>query len=154
MSHAVLVIDDEEILAKNICRYLTRHGYEARAASSGEEGLATLDRFNPDLVLLDIQLPGLDGLDVLRRIRAMACHIKVVMMTAHGGVSVAVEAMKALDLSGRVVLVVGADDDTASRSFRDIPGVQLLKQSELNAYDILCSDWLVFTTSTLPGGES
>ena len=66
----------------------------------------------------------------------------------------AVEAMKALDLSGRVVLVVGADDDTASRSFRNIPGVQLLKQSELNAYDILCSDWLVFTTSTLPGGES
>ena len=66
----------------------------------------------------------------------------------------AVEAMKALALSGRVVLVVGADDDTASRSFRNIPGVQLLKQSELNAYDILCSDWLVFTTSTLPGGES
>lgn len=66
----------------------------------------------------------------------------------------AVEAMKALDLNGRVVLVVGADDDTASRSFRNIPGVQLLKQSELNAYDILCSDWLVFTTSTLPGGES
>ncbi len=95
MSHAVLVIDDEEILAKNICLYLTRHGYEARAASSGEEGLATLDRFNPDLVLLDIQLPGLDGLDVLRRIRATACHIKVVMMTAHGGVSIAVEAMKA-----------------------------------------------------------
>lgn len=63
----------------------------------------------------------------------------------------AVEVMNALDLSGRVVVVVGADDDTASRSFRNIPGVHLLKQSELNAYDILCSDWLVFTTATLPG---
>ncbi|MCB1778185.1 MAG: sigma-54-dependent Fis family transcriptional regulator, partial [Candidatus Competibacteraceae bacterium] len=95
MPHAVLIIDDEETLAKNIRNYLTRHGYEARSAHSGEEGLAMLDSFNPDLILLDFQLPGMDGLEILRRIRTIACHIKVVMMTAHGGVAVAVEAMKA-----------------------------------------------------------
>ena len=69
MSHAVLIIEDEEILAKNIRLYLARHGYEARAVGSGEEGLAALDSFNPDLVLLDFQLPGMDGLEILRRIR-------------------------------------------------------------------------------------
>jgi len=95
MSHAVLIIDDEETLAKNIRLYLTRHGYEARTASSGEEGLAVLDHFNPDLVLLDVQLPGMDGLETLRCIRTAARHVKVVMMTAHGGVQAAVEAMKA-----------------------------------------------------------
>lgn len=66
----------------------------------------------------------------------------------------ALAAMQALDLSGRVVIVVGENDDTAGRSFRNIPGVQLLSQGELNAYDILCSDWLVFSKATLPGGES
>ena len=66
----------------------------------------------------------------------------------------ALAVMQALDLSGRVVIVVGENDDTAGRSFRNIPGVQLLSQGELNAYDILCSDWLVFSKATLPGGES
>ena len=62
--------------------------------------------------------------------------------------------MSALELSGRVVLVIGDNDDVAARSFRNIAGVQLLQKSELNAYDILCSDWLVFSTATLPGGEA
>ena len=61
-------------------------------------------------------------------------------------------SMAALDLSGRVVFVVGDGDESAAKSFRNIPGVQILEQSELNAYDILCSDWLVFTSATLPGG--
>ncbi len=66
----------------------------------------------------------------------------------------ALAVMSALELSGRVVLVIGDNDDVAARSFRNIAGVQLLQQSELNAYDILCSDWLVFSTATLPGGEA
>ncbi len=64
----------------------------------------------------------------------------------------ALASMAALDLSGRIVLVVGDDDAAATKSFRNIPGVQILSQTELNAYDILCSDWLVFTSATLPGG--
>lgn len=66
----------------------------------------------------------------------------------------AMAVMSALELSGRVVLVIGDNDDVAARSFRNIAGVQLLQKSELNAYDILCSDWLVFSTATLPGGEA
>jgi len=61
-------------------------------------------------------------------------------------------SMASLDLSGRVVFVIGEGDEAAAKSFRNIPGVSLLEVSELNAYDILCSDWLVFTSATLPGG--
>ena len=60
-------------------------------------------------------------------------------------------AMAALDLEGRVVFVVGETNDSVAKSFRNIPGVQILAQSELNPYDILCSDWLVFTAASLPG---
>jgi large subunit ribosomal protein L4 len=66
----------------------------------------------------------------------------------------ALGALGALQLEGKVLVVLGDGDDTAARSFRNLPSVQLLSAAELNAYDVLCSDWLVFTQATLPGGES
>ncbi len=66
----------------------------------------------------------------------------------------AISALTNLGLDGKVMLVVAANDDTAARSFRNLPSVQLVEASELNAYDVLCSDWLVFTSETLPGGDS
>ncbi len=71
MPHSVLIIDDEATLANNIQTYLSRRGYDARAVGSGKHSLATLEEFKPDLVLLDYDLPDIDGLDVLRKIRAI-----------------------------------------------------------------------------------
>jgi DNA-binding NtrC family response regulator len=94
MPHAVLVIEDEEILAKNIHIYLERHGYEVRIAHSAEQGLGQLESLRPDAVLLDFNLPGLDGLEALSRIQAFDPAIRVLMITGHGSVEMAVEAMK------------------------------------------------------------
>lgn len=63
----------------------------------------------------------------------------------------AAAALVALGLSGRVLLVLDREDETAARSFRNLPKVHLILPSELNAYDVLCSDWVVFTRDTLPG---
>ena len=63
-------------------------------------------------------------------------------------------ALENLSLDGKVMMVVSGDDNTAIRSFRNLPSVQIVEAEELNAYDILCSDWLVFTTDTLPGAKS
>jgi large subunit ribosomal protein L4 len=60
-------------------------------------------------------------------------------------------ALVALGLEGRVLVVLSRDDEEAYKSFRNLPGVQLLLAGELNAYDVLCNDWIVFTTVTLPG---
>ena len=62
------------------------------------------------------------------------------------------KALEALGLDGKVLVVLSARDEEAYKSFRNIAGVQLLLLGELNAYDILCNDWIVFTTATLPGG--
>ena len=61
-------------------------------------------------------------------------------------------ALEALGLEGRVLLVLSRGDEEAYKSFRNLPGVQMILDAELNAYDILCSDWVVFTSETLPGG--
>ncbi len=66
----------------------------------------------------------------------------------------ALTALKNLELEGKVMMVVAEADETTVRSFRNLPSVQLVQAAELNAYDILCSDWLVFTSETLPGADS
>jgi large subunit ribosomal protein L4 len=63
----------------------------------------------------------------------------------------AVSALAALGVAGKVVVVVAPDDEFAIKCFRNLPDVQLLVSTELNAYDVLCSDYLVFTTRVLPG---
>ncbi len=63
----------------------------------------------------------------------------------------ALAALDALGLDGRVMVVVAPDDDVAMKSFRNLPEVHLVPATELNAYDVLCSDWVVFTRDVLPG---
>ncbi len=63
-------------------------------------------------------------------------------------------ALSALELTGRVLVVLGPDDVVAALSFRNLPQVHVLAAAELNAYDVLCSDWVVFTRATLPSAEA
>lgn len=66
----------------------------------------------------------------------------------------AVAALDALGLDGKVLLVLADGDDVAARSFRNLPRVQLLRAAELNAYDVLSNDWVVFTSDTLPTADA
>ncbi len=95
MAYGILIIEDEATLAKNMKTYLERHGYEARIAQSAEEGFQQLETFKPDVILLDLRLPGMNGPEALTRIRQRSPEVKVVMITAHGNIETAVDAMKA-----------------------------------------------------------
>lgn len=64
------------------------------------------------------------------------------------------QALDALNLDGNVLVVLDRDDTAAQLSFRNLPGVQVTLVGELNAYDVLCSDWVVFTEATLPTGTT
>jgi large subunit ribosomal protein L4 len=61
-------------------------------------------------------------------------------------------AIAGLGLTGRLLVVLDREDEAAAKSFRNLPDVHLILPSELNAYDVLCSDWVVFTRDNLPGG--
>ncbi len=95
MAHGILVIEDEATLAKNIQRYLQREGFETRVAGTLREGWREFEAFTPDVILLDLALPDGNGVDLLPRIRAADRNAKVIILTAHGSVQTAVEAMKA-----------------------------------------------------------
>jgi len=94
MPHSVLVVDDESLTLRTISRGLTAEGFEVFTAGSGEEALKLFEEEKPDLILLDIVLPGIDGVEVLRQIKATAPASIVVMMSAYHMVDRAVEAMK------------------------------------------------------------
>ena len=79
----VLVVEDDPTVAEVVTRYLEREGFAVESVGDGNEALASADVQLPDLVVLDIMLPGLDGLEVCRRLRSRA-PIPVVMLTARG----------------------------------------------------------------------
>src|SRR5699024_2516005 len=79
----VLVVDDEQPLAQMVASYLTRVGFDTRQAHTGTQAVDEARRFSPDVVVLDLGLPELDGLEVCRRIRTFSdCYI--LMLTARG----------------------------------------------------------------------
>jgi DNA-binding response OmpR family regulator len=96
---AILIVEDDATIARGLVELLSGDGYRATAVSSGEEGLRRLRSVGPDAVLLDINLPGITGLDVCRKLRAQGYRRPVIFLTARG------------DTVDRVVgLDAGADD--------------------------------------------
>jgi len=94
MGLAILLVEDDAKFAEFLVRFLTKEKHEVRHTSSGEEGVQLFGETSPDLVLLDLMLPGIDGLEVLEQIRAADESAAVIVMTAHGSVAIAVEAMR------------------------------------------------------------
>ena len=90
----VLIVDDERTLARAVKAFLTESGYEAEVAGDAEQALEMLETLRPDVVFSDVRLPGMNGIDLLRRIREFDPGIAVVIMTAHGTIEGAVEAVK------------------------------------------------------------
>jgi two-component system nitrogen regulation response regulator NtrX len=90
----ILVIDDEAAIRDSLRMTLEYEGYEFVGAATGQEGLALAERDAPDLVLLDVKMPGMDGLEVLDRLRVMNEALPVVVVSGHGTISTAVEATK------------------------------------------------------------
>jgi two-component system, NtrC family, response regulator AtoC len=91
----VLVVDDEENLRLVVRTFLKREGYEVEVAASGEEALALVEKFGPDVILTDVRMPKMGGLDLLATLKAKGNECTVIVMSAYGNVDLALEAMKA-----------------------------------------------------------
>src|SRR5437762_3396203 len=90
----LLLIDDEADVQYSFRRLFDSPEIELATASSGEEGLKLIPKFKPDLVLMDIRMGGMNGLETLRRIRQMDSRLLVILMTAYGTTQTTIEAMK------------------------------------------------------------
>ncbi|WP_216764432.1 response regulator transcription factor [Schaalia sp. 19OD2882] len=91
----ILVVDDEVFLADLLAAALRHTGWETRTASNGWEALDAADEFDPDVVVLDIQMPGLDGMETLERLRKKRPHLPVLFLTARDAVADRVAGLRA-----------------------------------------------------------
>lgn len=91
----VLIVDDEENLRLVLRTLLKKHGYEVEVAGSGEEALSKVDPFEPDVVITDVRMPGMTGIELIAALRERKCHATVLVMSAYGNFDLAMEAMKA-----------------------------------------------------------
>jgi DNA-binding NtrC family response regulator len=90
----ILIVDDELIMRESLAGWLERDGFEVTKTASGEEALEVLKCSRFDILLVDIKMEGMSGLDVLKQVKESDPEVSVVMITAYGSISTAIEAMK------------------------------------------------------------
>jgi len=129
MADRVLVVDDEQSLRKVLAATLQREGYEVQVAADGQEALLALDRDGADVVVTDLVMPKMDGLSLLRKVVARHPDVPVIVVTAHGRVDSAVEAMKA----GAFDFVTKPFENAELKSII----AKAARQSDLNARNVV-----------------
>ncbi len=90
----VLMVDDEVVFCENMTKLLNTRGYQAKAVNEGEEAIRVLKKEAYDVVVLDLKMPGMDGIDILKKLNELNISSQVIMLTGHGGVDTAMEAIK------------------------------------------------------------
>lgn len=124
----VLIADDESNLRKVLCALLTREGYEAVAVANGEAAVDVIQAGGVDVLITDLRMPGMDGLELLRWVKTADPSLPVIVITAHGSVDTAVSAMKegAFDY-----ITKPFDRDELKLSVRKAASVRVMTQTRL-----------------------
>ena len=90
----ILIVDDDQSSLRLLAKILTSQGYQVRPADSGELALTAVAAQTPELILLDIFMPGIDGFEVLRKVRAAKPDVRIIILTGHGTDATEEEAKK------------------------------------------------------------
>jgi len=90
----ILLVDDEVVFTTNMGKLLTNRGYKVTAANSGDAAIQALEKENFDVVVLDLKMPGMDGLATLKEIKKLGLFTETLILTGHGSIDTALEAIK------------------------------------------------------------
>ena len=90
----ILLVDDEVVFAGNMAKLLTNRGYRVTAVNSGDAAIKALEEENFDVVVLDLKMPGMDGITTLEEIKKLGLFTETLILTGHGAIDTALEAIK------------------------------------------------------------
>lgn len=94
MNVKVLLVDDEKEFVETLGERLEQRGFHVKTALDGDQGLALLKEFQPDVVVLDVLMPGRDGIDTLKEMKAVNPIVEIMMLTGHATIDSAIEGLK------------------------------------------------------------
>lgn len=115
----VLIVEDDEVLRARLARAFADRGFRVRQAADGERALTAVREASPDIAIVDLRMPGMPGLDVVREVKRLAPGSAIVVLTAYGSIATAVEALR---LGARHYLTKPADvDDILAALGEDAP---------------------------------
>ncbi len=123
--HTILIVDDEEMILKSIFRVLRNDNYQILTAQSGEEGLAVLKQYDVHLVISDQKMPGMNGLDFLKRVKIDYPQILTIMLTGHAELEIAMEAINEAGVY-KFILKPWNDDDLKVTVRRALEALELI----------------------------
>lgn len=161
MSEKILIIDDEELILESLSAILTKEGYEVDCAKSGTEALDVLKQRKYDLVITDIRMPGMNGLDVVERVKGIEPDQKIMMITGYASLETAIKAqhrgvcdylIKPIDvkvLKGSIRRALGAGQDNRAAGHPNLED----KLRDLSGYFTLLSDFTASLNVSLDVGE-
>ncbi|MFH0789215.1 MAG: response regulator [Pseudomonadota bacterium] len=90
----VLIVDDEEAFANNIAKLISKRGYDIKAVYNGQSAIEALDEMDFDVIILDLKMPGLDGLATLKIIKGKKPGVEVIILTGHGSMDSGIDGIQ------------------------------------------------------------
>jgi len=142
----ILLVDDEIVFTDNMSRLLTTRGYRVIAVNSGDSAIQALDNEDFDVVVLDLKMPGMDGITTLKEIKKLGLFTETLILTGHGSIDTALEAMKLgaydyltkpCEIDELVDKIEGAWGKKDEEVKKDIQAkIQKVVESPLDAFDV------------------
>lgn len=142
----VLLVDDEEIFLRNMSKLLTARGYKAYTADGGDAAIRVLEKQPVDVIVLDLRMPGMDGLTTLREIQKLELFTQTLILTGHGSIDSALEAIKLgaydyltkpCEIDDLIAKIEGAwekKDETAKKDMME--KIQRVVESPKSVFDV------------------
>src|SRR5215831_20850457 len=134
----VIVVDDDQIFRSRLCRAFRDRGCEAHEADTAEDTYRLAGSLSPDLVLLDLKMPGLSGLDLIQQIKKLDATIAVIILTGYGSIPTAMQAFK---LGADHYLGKPADAEQILAAYRELTSDSAGKQAPMSVPSLARVEW-------------
>ena len=142
----ILLVDDEAVFTQNMTRLLANRGYRVTAVNSGDNAIKALEKETFDVVVLDLKMPGMDGITTLKEIKKLDLFTETLILTGHGSIDTALEAIKLgaydyltkpCEVDELVVKIEGAWEKKDSGEKKDLQEkIQKVVESPSDAFDL------------------
>ncbi len=142
----ILLVDDEEVFVRNMAKLLTTRGYAVRTANSGDAAIRALEEHPVEVIVLDLKMPGMDGLTTLKEIRKLGLFTQTLMLTGHGSIDSALEAIKfgaydyltkPCEIDELVAKIEGAWEKKEDAGKKELPGkIQKAEEPPKSVFEV------------------